>query len=128
MTRRLRPAAGTFALLAMTFSLAENVLASTCAPMPQMAPTSMASAGAPVADDCMVAVHGHERGDPGSEGQRHCPFGPAAASAGCTAAASLRASSTQVDGASSEATAAIPFDDLQQDLLLPTTLFHPPRA
>lgn len=128
MTRRTRLTAGIFALLAMTFSLAENVMASICAPMPEMMASTVVGDSEPMGDDCMLAFHGERDSDQDEDGRRHCPFSPGTAAQGCNVAASLPALSVHIDGSPLEATLTIPFDNTRHDVLLATALFHPPKA
>jgi len=150
MTRRTRFIAGILALVAMTFSFAETVLASTCAPMtapggsemaammagdaaafghaamPMEAPASATERGAaPSGTGCMIARHDGRDDERGDEG--HCPFG-AAVTQGCSAFASLPARSARSQAPPSEAAPEVPSAHSRTDLLLAHALFHPPRA
>lgn len=127
MLRPVRLIAGILTLSALAFSLAEAVVASTCAPMPEMNVGTMADAGEPSAVDCMPAPH-RTMPDPGNEGMPHCPFGPMTVAQGCTAVASLPAPAVFFDVSPSGALATITFDDGDHDLLLATVLFHPPKS
>ncbi len=125
MNERARTIAGFFALVAMTFALAETVLASTCDPAMDMGDSSAAVA-AQSHDAMLGPSHAPERQD-GREDGRTCPISPAAAQA-CGGAASLPAHALAVPALSPEGVAGIFFHPTQHDLLLGDTLFHPPRA
>lgn len=126
MKRRTRFFAGLFALVAMTAALAEGVVASACAPGMEMNEPGM-SVGhdAGHGELCIETANRDERRDLPDDG-RHCPFTPLAAQ-GCLAIASLPASGLEMEQFSAHAGSRVVFDDQQHDLLLETTLFHPPR-
>lgn len=125
MRRRTRLIAGIFALVAMTFALAETVLASTCAPAMEMQTIEAEAPEAP-ADDCMLGAS-HDRGEDGDK-ERHCPFGPAATAQGCAGVASLPAHAVDQIAPSPEGVVAVFVEQTEHDLLLGNALFRPPRA
>lgn len=129
MRRRRRFLAGTLALVAMTFSFTEMVLASVCAPMPGMtvaADVTDRDADASASMDCLFAT-GHGDPEGGGDDGRHCPFGPTMGP-GCSGVASLPALSSPMRAPPSEVASRILFDEARHDLLLAHAAFHPPRA
>lgn len=126
MRRRTRLIAGTFAFVAMTFSLAETVIASTCAPGAGMAMAEAVDTHAPE-HDCVTASHDREHRGSGEDG-RHCPFSPATAAQGCAAVASLPASAMTDFSPSLEGAGTVFVEPSEHDLLLAQPPFHPPRA
>ncbi|HUF12302.1 MAG TPA: hypothetical protein VMN78_04315 [Longimicrobiales bacterium] len=128
MTRRTRFFAG-ISLIAMTAALAEGVVASACVPGMDMAPDAMATPDvAPASDESMddMAEPGQRNDIPNDGGD--CPFAPMASAQGCLAIASIPANTVTVAAPLVQAASRILFDDKQYDLLLETTLFHPPRS
>lgn len=126
MRTRIRTLAGIVALVALTFSVAETVWASMCGPAMGMADSAMVLDQGSSTDHHGVPDAPGEREPGGTESD--CPFAPASLVQGCAASASLPA---QVAGApvpSPDAVASVFNDAMQQDLLLNTALFHPPRA
>lgn len=122
MERRTRYIAGLLTFVALTFSLAEGVWASTCAlEMGMSAPTSH---GMPAGHDCLTG-HPGERDRPDVP---DCPFGPVSAAQGCVAAASLPAASVVEIALSPESTSLAPTTETERQLLLGSALFHPPKA
>lgn len=136
----MRTFSALLALTALTFSFAEMVAASTCAPMSMMdggsttdAVTMMdammddgvaASDAAPGAMDCPFMT-AHE-GDDEKDG-RHCPFGPALGQ-GCAGAPSLPALILDVSPTPAQPASRISLDEIHPHLLLAQALFRPPRA
>lgn len=129
MKRRTRILAGTLTLLAMTFALAETVVASACAPAMIMQENAGSVTQGEPADDCVLdGLHERRDHEDGGEGERHCPFGPAAAAQGCAAVASLPARAAVAPAPSLGTAVAVFVERAQRDLLLGGALFHPPRA
>lgn len=126
MRRRTRLTAGIFALVAMTFSLAETAWASACAPMEMNAVSSEAQGEVSAHESASDPLHQHEREDSG-DGERRCPFSPAAAQA-CAGAASLPTHAVDGLAPAPERARAVFFDLTQQDTILQESLFRPPRA
>lgn len=130
MNRRVRLVAGTLALLALTFSFTESVLASTCAYMSEMASSVMSRHAGPSTEggkDCLFGMeHGGRGGEDGHDGH-HCPFA-ATMGPGCIAAPSIPTAVMTEPPVAGEATALRPTDADRPILLLVTTPFHPPRA
>ena len=129
MNRRRRTCAGFVAIVALTFSFAETVWASTCAPaMGTPAEAAFSSEHVPTDPDCMshVPAGGTRHGDD-DEGPQ-CPFGPTAAAEGCMASATLPGRPAQAPTLSPDASSAVLSAEGKHDLLLQTALFHPPRA
>jgi hypothetical protein len=125
LKRRTRVLAGTLALAATTFSFAETVLASVCAPMDRTAMVEMGDPAAPTEMDC-VLMRGHGA-DGGGEDDPHCPLNPAVGP-GCSGVASVPASSDDGGPPPYRAVVRSVFDDVRPDLLLSRALFRPPRA
>lgn len=128
MKRYIRILAGIFALLAMTFSFTESVVASTCGPMPDMAASAEThhaenTSGAGAA--CLFARM-HRSGDQ-RNAEGHCPFGPAMGS-DCASAPSLPSAAPVVSVVASEAAEQPPSDAVRPSRLLAHAVFHPPRA
>jgi len=126
MRRRTRLIGGIFALVAMTFVLAETVVASTCAPGMGMRLRGAEAMPENAADDCMPGGLHDQEGSGGGD-ERRCPFGPAAAAHGCTAAASLPAPAASAIAVSSEFVIADLGEQTRSHLWLADALFHPPR-
>lgn len=133
--RRIRFRSGLLMLLAMTFSFVEGVQAATCDPgmeaaspvasAEQAMPDMLDMPGMPAHADCPPAHRGagdHPSGDGGP-----CPFGLPGLSQGCTAAASLPATSTAEIVPSPEGAALTAVTETEPDLLLGSALFHPPK-
>ena len=132
MRRATRVSAGILALVAMTFALAETVLASTCPPGMAMeamdAPAAASQAdSAHGADMARGATQGSER-EPGGDDEPRCPLGPLAATQGCAGVASLPGHSAEAPAPSGEYGSSVFSEKTQQDLLSADALFHPPRA
>jgi hypothetical protein len=122
--RRLLPAI--LVLVAMTFSLAETVWASTCAPA--MAPTIAAEASdAERHADCSSGMTDATGGEPHERDDTHCPFDPAAPAQGCIAIASLPARAAEAPAPWSAPSVTSFAEQKQQDHLSASTPFHPPR-
>lgn len=119
MKRRARSIAGILALVALSLSLAESVLASTCPPMSEAEQTDMAGmmGGSPTDD----APDGDQSDD------RHCPFSGAVPQ-GCFAFASLPAGSDASPAPALEGHPEVISGAAHPDLLLARALFRPPRA
>jgi len=119
--------AGLLALVAITFSFAETVLASTCAPMPSaIGDMGMTDGDAPDPPPSMACplMEGHgQRPDRGE----HCPLNPAAGQ-GCAAAAALPATLSRSAPADDPGSRRVVSDDTRPDLLLAHARFRPPRA
>ncbi len=127
MKRRPRVIAGCLTLMALTFSVAQTMVASTCAPEAVSETFAAAETGPAPGSDCpLMGPH-----DPGPDGDetdgRHCPFAPAAAET-CSAIPLMASPSVVVT-----------FDQpmtVPGDIWLPTgvdlpfekSLFRPPRA
>ena len=128
MRRRNRILTGILALTAMTFSVAETVVGSTCAPgmdmdMHEVGETHV-HGGDGMADTADTSQD-REHGEAGP-GEGHCPFGPAVA--GCAGVASFP---SQVAGdivPRLRADLAVFSESTEHPLLLANALFHPPRA
>lgn len=125
MRRSTRLIAGIFTLAALTFALAETVMASMCAPAMDMQTAKAVAPHAP-ADDCMPGAL-RDCGEHG-ETERHCPFGPAAAAQGCTGVASLPSCALDQITPPREGVVAVFVVQAEHDLLLGNALFRPPRA
>ncbi|HUP53699.1 MAG TPA: hypothetical protein VM198_14555 [Longimicrobiales bacterium] len=137
MNRRTRALAGILTLSALTFSFAETVFASMCAPMPEMAgmddmvsqmsemTDAVADASSSGGPDCLL-MSGHEDSDRG-ERDAHCPLSPAVGS-GCAAVASLPATQIAAVGWAAGTSRSLGSEDGGVDLLLTHALFRPPRA
>jgi hypothetical protein len=129
MNRHTRRVAGTFALLAMTLFLVESVWASTCAPgMDMDGPATAAGDPAPASGDCVHGWAGHDAGEDDPDGERPCPFGPAAAAQACMGIASLPARAVVALAPSPGGAISVFIELTERDLLLEAALFHPPRA
>lgn len=129
MKRRIRFLAGILSLLALTFSFAEAVRASTCAPVTTMAGDVMTiSSGNVSGPDCHVFGEARHGEPDREEGERYCPFGSAMTAQSCTGAASMPAHSSALLAPSFEEAAAGFALEARRDLLLESTLFRPPRA
>lgn len=126
MRRRTRWIAGLFALLAMTFSLAETVWASMCAPMMDMQVSAAAAEAAPSEHEGMPGMP--DQPGPASGDGTDCPFSPATTAQNCSAAASLPAHTIGGPASTLERVVGLKGATARQDLLLETALFHPPRA
>lgn len=124
MSRRARFIAGLITLVLMAFSLAEGVWAASCMSMRSMSePSAAVSQEMPSGPHCMHGNHDrHDRDD-----LPECPFGPPG-SQGCVLSASLPASSVMEIATSPEGTVVGVASDAEPDLLLGSTLFHPPKS
>lgn len=139
MRRRTRLLAGTFALVAMTFALAETVIAASCMPGMDMGATEVSAMDthtpqAPAGHhDQRVPMDGNPAdgtpadGTPSDGDERDCPFGPTVVQ-GCAGAASLPAQAAHGVDSQGALSSSVSTEPAQQDLLLVTALFHPPRA
>lgn len=139
MRRRTRLLAGTFALVAMTFALAETVIAASCMPGMDMGAAEV-SAMDMHAPEAPAGHHDHgvptdgaptdgapTDGNPADGDDRDCPFGPTVVQ-GCAGAASLPAYAAHGVASQGALSSSVSIEPAQQDLLLVTALFHPPRA
>lgn len=126
--------AGLIALIALTFSLAESVWASTCASGMGVAGTAVAGtaiAGTATADpaadpDCAHGGASSERkGEPAAP---HCPLGAAATAQGCLAAASLPSVAIDIPVSRAAAEAGHFSHPVRHKQVSDHTLFHPPRT
>lgn len=126
MNQRTRLIAGIFALVAMTFSLAEAAGASTCAPSMDMHASDAAAEQVQMHHCLEAGLPDLERED-GREDAGDCPFSQAAAQA-CAGLTSLPSHAVAGIAPFSASAAAIFADSTQYDLLLRNDLFRPPRA
>lgn len=128
MTRRPRRLAGIFALAALGLSLAETVLASTCAAMSGMdMSTAMADSTVEMpSTDCPLTATAGQTPDGGRDGP-DCPLNPALGQ-GCNALASLPSLTVDVSEPAPHDVTTLGTDARRPDLLLSHALFHPPRA
>lgn len=137
MNRRARTLGGVLTLSALTFSFAETVFASMCAPMPEMAgmddmrgqmgemPVAIADAPSSGGPDCLPTSGPGQRAGCEPHGTS-CPLSPAVGS-GCTAVASLPAPQLATVPWTAGASMSRASEDAGPDLLLTHGLFHPPR-
>lgn len=131
MSRRFRAFAGLLALVAMTASFSQAVLASVCASpaaMATMPDMAMSMAGGD--SDDSSGEHpcdwmGYTDGS-GENGER-CPLTPAATQ-DCTATASAPAPGFFVDLSTPRGARHVVPDSVEPELLLADALYHPPRA
>lgn len=126
MNRRLRFIAGLITLIVTTFSLAEGVWAASCPPtMKTMEMGEFPAASDEEMPPCPDCLTGHPE-----EGRRHslpdCPFGPPG-SQGCVLSASLPAPSAAEIASSPEGAEVGIASEAEPDLLLGSSLFHPPK-
>lgn len=133
MNRRTRFVAGILAFLALTFSFAESVWASTCIPGMQMDTSATMVAGeTPEAMDCMSDCMSDQRqereGDDRSEGERNCPFGSPIAAQACAGIVLLPTRTSDLLAPSFEGAGSVFTLEAYHDLLLDSMLFRPPRA
>ena len=128
MRRRTRIFSGLIALVALTFSLAEGVWASTCAPDMDMSHAEMTMAepaeGA-TGHDCLTDPQHDE--SPAGEHTPQCPFGPATSTQACAAAASMPARILIIGPPSPEEAAQSQTVDTGPRLLRVISIFHPPK-
>lgn len=132
MTRRTRFIAGIFACVALTFSFAESVWASTCG-MPGMTVEAEAEAtsDAPVPGDPSCPGHpGHRAGerDQDTDHEDPCPFSSPLAAQACTGFISIAAGHGSLPDVSFEGAAESFALDPDTGLLLRAAVFRPPRA
>ena len=116
------------ALTALAHSFAEGVWAASCPPgMPMQTATSETAA-----DGCMVAMgmDGEHADTESTENPAdpHCPFAPLSTPGTCIVAASHPAPSPASDLPSPEGQLLSPSLEPSRDLLLVSSLFHPPKA
>lgn len=130
MRSRFRVMAALFALLALTLSFAEGVSASTCMPGMDMGMDSSAEAAAASGRMDEMTTPGRNSGDesPDRPAPPHCPFAPVSTPGSCVVAASLPATSSVDLAPSPEGALLVSPPEQTRDLLLVSTLFHPPRA
>lgn len=132
MDRRLRTTAGILALLSLTLSVAESVWASTCEPGMRMeSPAAVVpSSGehAPGRPHVGTAHDDIDEGRHASDDGRPCPFGSPAAAQACAGVASLPARAMTPFASWFQGAAGVFSLETQNDLLLESALFHPPRV
>jgi hypothetical protein len=113
-------------LAAMMLSFGESVWASTCAAMSMMA---AAEEMAETPDMPTMPGMPHMPGDDEQQdSDPWCPLGPAALAQGCMTAVPLPAASAQALTAPAQREHDRAVADVPSDLLVTTTLFHPPRV
>lgn len=127
MSRRTRFLAGIFALVAMTSALTEGVLASACSPGMDMDDSAMSMGAESPHDGGMTDTGDRSEPQQSPDGGSDCPFAPVAAQ-GCLGMASIPANGIVAVAWSGDDRDRPAFDDQQQDLLLRSALFHPPRS
>lgn len=124
MNHRPRSVAGLLALFALSLFLAEGIWTAMCPPGSgdEAVTAVVAASGAP--DEASPEASDHERA--GSEAETGCPLGVIAAG-GCVSVAVL---SAPPPTPSNLDPGAEPFvlPEVRSDLLLPSSLFRPPRA
>lgn len=128
MNRRTRSVAGLCALLALSFSLAESVWASTCA-MPAaegMADIQQTASEFPTGAQCDT----HRSADSERRGpdDEPCPFGSPLGAQSCAGVVSLPTAGAVLPALASEAVDGLFTLDVRPSLLLEASLFRPPRA
>ncbi|NNF37132.1 MAG: hypothetical protein HKN71_00575 [Gemmatimonadetes bacterium] len=133
MSRRVRTFAGLLALVAMTASFSQALLASVCASpaaMATMPDMGMSMAGGDNDDSsgehqmpCDWMSHADGSGEKGER----CPLTPTATQ-GCTATASAPATALVVDLSTAQSARHVRLDSIEPELLLADPLYHPPRA
>ncbi len=122
----MRRIAGTLALLALVFSLAESVWASTCAPSMGMHP-----AAADVDSDLPVHHGCPHAGVVGEDAKRDappCPFGSPLAAQACAGVVSMPGAGAPMIFAASDRADGLFAVPSRADLLLESGLFRPPRV
>lgn len=128
MTRRVRSIAGLCAFLALTFSFAESVWASTCAMPVAEGMAEMQDSAAENPSDSHCATHEGHRGERDGSDDPPCPFSSGVAAQACAGVVSLPAINAALPAPASEAVAGLFMVEAHPGLLLETSLFRPPRA
>lgn len=133
MTRRFRTLAGLFALVAMTASFSQAVLASVCASpammaaMPDMAMSGVGAESGDASGEHQTPCDWTGHTDGSGENGQHCPLTPTATQ-GCTATASAPATALAVDLSEAQSARHRVLDSVEPELLLADAPYHPPRA
>lgn len=133
MSRRFRTLAGLLALVAMTASFSQAVLASVCASpaamaaMPDMAMSMVGADSGDSSGEPQMPCDWMGHTDGSGENGEHCPLTPTATQ-GCTATASAPASALVVDLSTARSARQVVLDSIEPELLLADALYHPPRA
>lgn len=124
LRKRLIPAS--FALLAMTLSMAETVWAATCLPGMD---SGMVAAAPDVTDPGQHAQHMPDmpHDQQGSDDDRPCPLDPGAVQ-GCASGPSLPAHSAEAPAPRADGAVSVFSDRSRQDHLSSSALFRPPRT
>lgn len=124
MRRRIHFFGGLLALVAMVFSFAGSVAASTCAPMSDILAGMIDDGGAADGVECPFMAH------PDSDGaneSQSCPFDQAPGQS-CSVAAALPTQSSGGIDPPAGLTSGNSTLEVEPHLLLAYALFHPPRA
>jgi hypothetical protein len=132
--KRVRRAGAILAILALTLSFGEWVLASLCATMPGM--PSMAEVTSEDMTAESVAMHGDmmaandEPVDSRADERElpPCPFGPFTVAQGCMGSAHLPSAAAHLRNPVTEHRISTSSDKSRHELLLAVALFHPPKA
>lgn len=133
MSRRSRTLAGLLALVAMTASLSQAVLASVCASpaamaaMPDMAISMMGADSGASSGEHQIPCDWMGHTDGSGENDQHCPLTPTATQ-GCTATASAPATALVVDLSTAQSARHRVLYSDEPELLLADAPYHPPRA
>jgi len=132
--KRIRRAGAVLAILALTLSFGEWVLASLCATMPGMPSMAEMSSEDMTAEsvamhDAMMAAN-DEPADSGADEREvpPCPFGPFTVAQGCLSSAHLPAAASHLRNPVTEHRISTNSDKSRHELLLAVALFHPPKA
>lgn len=128
MTRRARSIAGLCTLLALTFSLAESVWASTCAMPMTGSLVEVHEASEEMPSDVHCATHHDHDGERDGPSDAPCPFSSGLAAQACAGVTSLPATTTVLPSTASRAVNGLFVIEARPGLLLETSLFRPPRA
>lgn len=128
MTRRMRFVSGLCALLALTFSFAESVWASTCGmPMASgMAEAHESVPDVPSGEHC--AAHQARDTEPDGPADRPCPFDSGFAPQACAGVVSLPATTAVLPALGPETAGGIFTLEVRPEILFGASLFRPPRA
>lgn len=124
----MRFAAALLALLALTFSFAEGVWASSCVPGMAMGEMSTQSESAGCMPGAMANAAPDDGSLPEAPADSHCPFAPLSTTGACVVAASLPAHSNLDLTPADAGVLLIQLREQTPDLLLGSVLFHPPKA
>lgn len=133
MSRRFRTFAGVLALVAITASFSQAVLASVCASpaamaaMPDMAMSMVGADSGDSSGEHQMPCDWLGHSDGSGENDQHCPLTPTATQ-GCTATASAPATALVVDLSTAQSARHVVLDSIEPELLLADALYHPPRA